>query len=145
MADTDDVSRMPLEERLASKLWKARLSAYEELAASFARTPSSDDALILAYARQPDTLRGMALDANAAAQEKGVECLCAFVRYGAHHAGRTRDVVMPSVAEKCLGSMRTGTRKAALELVLLYAEHEDTMGCDGLVSDISDKLAAMQH
>ena len=144
MADTDDVSRMPLEERLASKLWKARLSAYEELAASFARTPSSDDALILAYARQPDTLRGMALDANAAAQEKGVECLCAFVRYGAHHAGRTRDVVMPSVAEKCLGSMRTGTRKAALELVLLYAEHEDTMGCDGLVSDISDKLAAKQ-
>lgn len=144
MADSDDVSRMPLEERLASKLWKARLSAYEELAASFARTPSSDDALILAYARQPDTLRGMALDANAAAQEKGVECLCAFVRYGAHHAGRTRDVVMPGVAEKCLGSMRTGTRKAALELVLLYAEHEDTMGCDGLVSDISDKLAAKQ-
>ena len=48
MADTDDVSRMPLEERLASKLWKARLSAYEELAASFARTPSSDDPLILA-------------------------------------------------------------------------------------------------
>ena len=144
MADTDDVSRVPLEERLQSKLWKARLSAYEELAASFARTPSSDDALVLEYARQPETLQSMALDANAAAQEKGVECLCAFVRYGAQNAGRTRDIVMPSIAEKCLGSMRTGTRKAALELVLLYAEHEDTMGCDGLVSDISDKLAAKQ-
>ena len=51
---------------------------------------------------------------------------------------------MPSVAEKCLGSMRTGTRNAARELVLLYAEKEDAKGCEGLVADLTDKLSSKQ-
>ncbi|WFD19793.1 hypothetical protein MCAP1_002029 [Malassezia caprae] len=149
MADTaggsaEDVARMPLGERLSSKLWKARLSAYEELTKSFSHTSSDEDPIFADYARQTDVLQGMALDANAAAQEKGVECLCAFVRYGGTRAGRTRMDVLPGVADKCLGSMRTGTRKAAQELVLLYAEQEDVMGCDGLISDLCDKLASKQ-
>lgn len=149
MADTaggsaDDVARMPLGERLSSKLWKARLSAYEELTRTFSHTSSDEDPIFADYARQTETLQGMALDANAAAQEKGVECLCAFVRYGGARAARTRMDVMPGVADKCLGSMRTGTRKAAQELVLLYAEQEDAKGCDGLIGDLREKLTAKQ-
>jgi len=149
MADTaggsaEDVARMPLGERLSSKLWKARLSAYEELTRTFSHTSSDEDPIFGDYARQTDVLQGMSLDANAAAQEKGIECLCAFVRYGGTRAGRTRMDVLPGVADKCLGSMRTGTRKAAQELVLLYAEHEDVPGCDGIIGDLCDKLASKQ-
>lgn len=149
MADTaggsaDDVARMPLGERLSSKIWKARLSAYEELARVFSHTSSDEDPVFDEYARQTDLLQGMALDANAAAQEKGVECLCAFVKYGGSRAGRTRMDVLPGIADKCLGSMRTGTRKAAQELVLLYAEQEDAKGCDGIIGDLCDKLTSKQ-
>lgn len=48
----------------------------------------------------------------------------------------TREAVLPAVTEKCLGSTRAGTKKAALELVLLYAENEDVMGCEGLVVSV---------
>lgn len=84
----DDVMSMPVRDRLASKLWKARLSAYEEMAKTFERTPSEDDPIFDEYARDADLLRDMALDSNAAAQEKGVEALCSFVRYGGIQAGR---------------------------------------------------------
>lgn len=124
---------MSLEDRLRSKVWKDRLSGYEEIGKLFATTASESDPVFATYIRRPDLLRGMALDANAAAQEKGVEALCAFVRYGGRPAGKTREEVMPAVSEKCLGSMRTGTRKAAYELILLYAEKEDVLGCEGLV------------
>jgi len=149
MADTaggsaDDVARMPLGERLSSKLWKARLTAYEELTKSFSHTSSDEDPIFADYAHQTDVLQGMALDTNAAAQEKGVECLCAFVRYGGTRAGRTRMDVLPGVAEKCLCSMRTGTRKAAQELVLLFAEQEDVAGCDGIIGDLCDKITSKQ-
>ena len=41
-----------------------------------------------AYVTRPETLRGMVLDSNAAAQEKGVEAVKAFVQYGGQAAGR---------------------------------------------------------
>lgn len=51
---------------------------------------------------------------------------------------------MPGLADKCLGSMRTGTRKAALELVLLYAENEKEPGCEGLIADLVQRLSSKQ-
>ena len=117
---------------MLTQLWKARLSGYEELTRVFSRTASEDDPVFGEYARQTDTLRAMVLDSNAAAQEKGVEAVSAFVQYGGRRAGGTREHVLPAVAEKCLGSMRTGTKKAALDLVLLYAENEDQNGCEGI-------------
>jgi hypothetical protein len=45
----------------------------------------------------------------------------------------TRDVVLPALVDKCLGSTRAGTRKAALEATLFYIEMEDVMGSEGAV------------
>ncbi|WFD35891.1 hypothetical protein MCUN1_002759 [Malassezia cuniculi] len=141
---TEDFASQPLEVRLESKLWKARVSAYEELASIFARTPSEDDPAFAPFTRDPERVRAMVLDSNAAAQEKGVEAVKAFVQYGGRMAGKTREAVLPGLADKCLGSMRTGTRNAAMELVLLYVAHEDVNGCDGPVSDLITAFSSKQ-
>ncbi|KAI3618428.1 hypothetical protein CBS9595_002791 [Malassezia furfur] len=138
---SDDVASLSLDEKLVSK---ARLAGYEELARLFSRTASEDDPVFAEYARRSETLRAMALDANAAAQEKGLEALVAFVQNGGRVAGRTREAVLPAIAEKGLPSMRTGTRKHAHDLVLLYAAHEDAAGCDGLLADLCALLSSKQ-
>ncbi|PWN17789.1 ARM repeat-containing protein [Microstroma glucosiphilum] len=140
----EDFSRIPVEERLAHKNWKARSSAYEELSKKFSTTAYDSDPAFRPYTRNPDLLKGMLTDANAVAQEKGVGAVVEFVKYGGKAAGSTREAVFPAVTEKCLGSTRAGTKKAALELALLYAENEDVMGCEGLVNDILPGLSAKQ-
>ncbi|SPO37750.1 related to STU2 - Microtubule-associated protein (MAP) of the XMAP215/Dis1 family [Pseudozyma flocculosa] len=140
----EDFTKMSVEDRLASKAWKARVSAYEELVKSFARTSSDADPIFRTYARNPELIRAMVVDSNAVAQEKGVDAARAFVEFGGNAAGRTREVVVPSLVEKCLGSTRAGTKKNALELVMLYAENEDVMGCEGLTSDLLAGLKAKQ-
>ena len=140
----EDFASQPLEVRLESKLWKARLSAYEELTNIFSRTPSSDDPAFAPFTRDAERVRAMVLDSNAAAQEKGVEATKAFVQYGGREAAQTRATVLPAVADKCLGSMRTGTRNSALELVLVYVEQEDVMGCDGAVEDLITAFSSKQ-
>lgn len=84
----EDYASQPLEVRLESKLWKARVSAYDELVNVFSRTPSEDDPAFAPFARDPERVRAMVLDSNAAAQEKGVEAVKAFVQYGGVKAGR---------------------------------------------------------
>ena len=53
-------------------------------------------------------------------------------------------MVLPGLADKCLGAMRTGTRNAAMDLVLLYVEHEDVRGCDGAVADLITTFSSKQ-
>lgn len=79
---------MSIEDRLASKAWKARVSAYEELVKAFARTSSESDPIFRTYTRNPELLRAMVTDSNAVAQEKGVDAARAFVEFGANPAGK---------------------------------------------------------
>jgi len=51
---------------------------------------------------------------------------------------------MPATVEKCFGAMRAGTKKLALEVVQLYAEMEDTLGCEGLITDLLKGTKAKQ-
>lgn len=129
----EDFSKQPIEERLKSKVWKARVSAYEELSSSFRSSPSEDAPVFRPYARNADAVRAMALDANAVAQEKAVLAIRDFVELGGKAAGQTRETVLPALVEKCLGSTRAGTKKAATEAILFYIENEDVMGSEGVV------------
>lgn len=58
--------------------------------------------------------------------------LCSFLS-PCFRCYRTREVVLPSIVDKCLGSTRAGTKKNALEIVLLYVEMEDVMASEGPV------------
>ncbi len=139
-----DFSKMSIEERLASKLWKARVSAYEDLTKAFPKTSSENDPIFRQYTRNPDVLKSIVVDTNAVAQEKGVDAVRAFVEFGGQPAGKTREVVVPALVEKCLGSARAGTKKNALDLISFYAEMEDLVGCEPLLADLLDGLKAKQ-
>lgn len=121
----EDYSSLPISDRLAHKAWKARVSAYESLAQSFAKTASDTDPAFKPYINNPETLKKMVTDSNAVAQEKGVECVVAFVKYAGETSARTRETVVPALVDKCFGSARAGTKTQALELSLQYVEMEN--------------------
>lgn len=121
----EDFSQIPVSERLKHKNWKARLSAYEQLLKTFPATGSDTDPAFKPYLSDPDLLKNMVMDNNAVAQEKGIECVVAFVKYAGESAAKTREVVVPALVEKCLGSARAGTKNNSIELILQYTEVEN--------------------
>ena len=122
----EDFTQIPIADRLVHKNWKARVSAYESLIKSFQNSASDNDPAFKPYLNNPDLLRKIVADANAVAQEKGVECVVNFVKFAGEYAARTREVVAPALVEKCLGSTRTGTKNQAIELLLQYVEVENS-------------------
>lgn len=122
----EDFSSLSIEDRLAHKNWKARVNAYEALIKTFQFSSSDTDPAFKPFLNNPDTLKKIATDSNAVAQEKGVECLVALVKFAGENAAKTREVVVPALVDKCLGSTRAGTKNQALELALQYVEVENT-------------------
>lgn len=127
----EDFSQIPIADRLAHKNWKARVSAYESLVKTFQNTADDSDPAFRLYLNNPDLLKRIATDSNAVAQEKGVECLVAFVKFAGESAARTREAVVPALVDKCLGSTRVGTKNQSLELILQYVEVEN--GAAGVI------------
>lgn len=126
----EDFSALPVLDRLAHKNWKARVSGYESLVKTFQATASESDPAFRPYVSNGDLLKRIALDANAVAQEKAVECLVALIKFAGENAARTREDVMPAIVDKCLGSTRAGTKSNSVELVLQYVEMENSAdGC----------------
>ncbi|KAH8117420.1 microtubule associated protein [Phellopilus nigrolimitatus] len=138
----EDFSQLPVADRLAHKNWKARVSAYETLIKTFQNTASDTDPAFKPYLNNPDTLKKIVTDANAVAQEKGVESVVAFVKFAGESAARTREAVVPALVDKCFGSTRAGTKNQAIELALQYVEVEN--GGSGVVGDVLSGLAAKQ-
>ncbi|MCO5585355.1 hypothetical protein L7F22_039288 [Adiantum nelumboides] len=140
----EDYSKMPIEDRLGSKVWKARVSGYEELVGKFGKSPSEDAPIFKPYNRNPDLVKAMVIDSNAVAQEKALDAVKAFLTFGGKASGSTRETVLPSLVEKCFGAMRAGTKKSALDIVSLFAESEDVVGCEGLVLNVIQGTSAKQ-
>jgi len=122
----EDFSVLSIPDRLVHKNWKARVSAYESLIKSFQTSASDTDPVFNPYISNPDLLKKIITDANAVAQEKGVECLVSLIKFAGETAVKTRDIVVPALVDKCLGSARAGTRNDALELILQYVEVENS-------------------
>jgi cytoskeleton-associated protein 5 len=121
----EDFTAIPISDRLVHKNWKARVHAYESLIKTFQATASDTDPAFKPYLNNLDLLKKIAADANAVAQEKGVECLVALVRFAGETAAKTRSAVVPALVEKCFGSTRMGTKNHAIELALQYVEVEN--------------------
>lgn len=121
----EDFTILSISERLAHKNWKARVNGYESLIKTFETTASDNDPAFKPYLNNLELLKKIVTDANAVAQEKGVECIVALVKFAGENAGKTRDAVVPALVDKCLGSTRSGTRNQALEAILQYVEVEN--------------------
>jgi cytoskeleton-associated protein 5 len=120
----EDFSTLSVADRLSHKNWKARVSAYETLVKTFQNTASETDPAFKPYTNN-DLLKRMVADSNAVAQEKGVECVVALVKYAGENVAKSREAVMPVLVEKCFGSSRAGTKAQAVELTLQYVEVEN--------------------
>ncbi|EGN92471.1 hypothetical protein SERLA73DRAFT_172906 [Serpula lacrymans var. lacrymans S7.3] len=138
----EDFSSIPVADRLAHKNWKARVNAYESLIKTFQTTASDSDPAFKPYINNPDLLKKIITDTNAVAQEKGVECVVALVKFAGENAAKTREVVVPALVDKCLGSTRAGTKNQAVELALQYVEVENTGAA--VAADILPGLNAKQ-
>ncbi|GAA5837023.1 hypothetical protein JCM11251_004477 [Rhodosporidiobolus azoricus] len=143
MEGDQDFTTLPIPDRLSHKVWKARLSAYTQIIADAEKTLDEDDALFREHWVSGSSIREWVRDANAVAQEKGVEAACKAVEFGGKALARSRADVVPSIVEKCLGSTRAGTRSKAIELCLLYVEVEEDKG-EGVIGDILPGLDAKQ-
>ncbi|KAL7422401.1 hypothetical protein Q5752_003047 [Cryptotrichosporon argae] len=136
----EDFSSIPLDERSQHKNWKARLSAYNDIIAKSGKTASDSDPFFRPYVNDGALLRKWVLDANAVAQEKGIEAVLAIVQNSGEMSAKTRPEVVPALVEKALGNARAGTKKKSAELCAMYVEVEN--GAEGVITDVMAGLDA---
>ncbi|CAN7938636.1 unnamed protein product, partial [Ixodes hexagonus] len=120
MADDTEYLKLPIEERCQHKLWKARLSGYEDAAKLFGTLadPRSPE-----FSRYLPLVKNLVTDSNAVAQEKGLAAVLAFVE-NAQCANRACGDVLAGLVSKCIAAPKQRTRELALEIVLMYVEVE---------------------
>ncbi|WVQ79695.1 hypothetical protein IAT38_001795 [Cryptococcus sp. DSM 104549] len=136
----EDFSQIPITERSLHKNWKARSSAYAEVIAKSAKTASDTDPFFRPFVTDGALLKKWCLDANAVAQEKGIEAVLAIAQYSGESSARIRPEVVPAIVEKALGSARAGTKKKGAELCAMFVEVEN--GGEGVMMDVMAGLDA---
>lgn len=134
----EDYLSLPLSERLAHKVWKVRLEAYEEHTKQFENSRSEHDGCFEGFNSQPELVKKAVLDANVVAQETAVSMLCSFLQYGGTAANVARlknGGLVTALCEKGLSSSRAGTKAKATEALLLFVELSSDP--DAIVEEIS--------
>ncbi|KAG8223736.1 hypothetical protein J437_LFUL003642 [Ladona fulva] len=122
MEDEKEYIKLPVEERCVHKLWKARLHGYEESVKTFQQI---DDEKSPEWSKYLGLLKKFVVDSNAAAQEKGLEAVLAYVENSAL-AGKTVGEVMSGIVSKCIGAPKMKTKELAVKITLMYIEIEKT-------------------
>ena len=84
--EEDDFSKLPFPDRFAHKNWKVRKEGYEDAAKAFEKTPDESDPFFKQFILDSGLWKGAVMDSNVAAQQEGVSCLCAFLKYGGPQA-----------------------------------------------------------
>ncbi|ENN73053.1 hypothetical protein YQE_10323, partial [Dendroctonus ponderosae] len=118
--EDEEYKKLSVEERCVHKLWKARVSAYEELVKLFRQL---DDEKSPEFGKYLGLVKKFVTDSNAMGQEKGLEATLAYVENYVH-AGKTVSEVMSGIVLKCLAAPRTKTRELALQVSLMFVEIE---------------------
>ncbi|XP_065333081.1 protein mini spindles isoform X1 [Cloeon dipterum] len=120
MEEDTEFTKLPVDEQCVHKSWKARVHGYEEAAKLFRQIP---DEKAPEWNKYLGIMKKFAADSNAAAQEKGLEALLAYVE-NAGPAGRTVGEVMSNIVSKCLGAPKAKTKELAQQVALMYIEIE---------------------
>ncbi|MCJ1463224.1 Microtubule-associated protein, microtubule dynamics during spindle orientation [Pseudocyphellaria aurata] len=143
MADQEeDFSSLPLPDRFAHKNWKVRKQGYEDAAKAFETTPDESDPTFRPFILDSGLWKGAVADSNVAAQQEGINALCAFLKFGGAQAcTRSRNATISPIVEKGLSSTRAATKQSALEALLLYIELDKS---DPIIEDLLPSLANKQ-
>ncbi|VEN43701.1 unnamed protein product, partial [Callosobruchus maculatus] len=118
--EEEDFKKLPAEEKCVHKVWKVRVTGYEEVTKLFKQI---DDEKSTEFSKYLGLVKKFVVDSNALGQEKGLEATLAYVENYAH-AGKTVSEVMSGIVSKCVAAQKTKTRELALQLILMYIEIE---------------------
>lgn len=139
----EDFSSLPLPDRFTHKNWKVRKEGYEDAAKTFAGTPDESHPAFKPFILDSGLWRGAVLDSNVAAQQEGVNALCAFLKFGGTQAAsRSRSATITPIVEKGLSSTKAATKQSSVEALLLYVEVEGK--ADALLEDLLQGLSNKQ-
>ncbi|XP_077499940.1 cytoskeleton-associated protein 5-like isoform X2 [Amblyomma americanum] len=120
MADDTEYLKLPAEDRCQHKLWKARLSGYEDAAKLFG---SITDPKSPEFQKFVPFIKNFVIDSNAVSQEKGLAAVLSFVQ-NAHLANRVCGDVLVGLVSKCIAAPKQKTRELAQEIIFMYVEIE---------------------
>ncbi|OXU27451.1 hypothetical protein TSAR_002490 [Trichomalopsis sarcophagae] len=120
MEEDTEYTKLPVEDRCVHKLWKARVHGYEECTKTFR---CIDDEKSPEWNKFLGLVKKFVIDSNAAAQEKGLEAVLAYVENAAA-AGKTTSEVMSGIVTKCIAAPRAKTKDLAIQVTLMYIEIE---------------------
>lgn len=120
MEEDTEYIKLPIEDRVQHKLWKARLHGYEEAKNLFSRI---DDEKSQEWNKYLGLVKKFVVDSNVVAQEKGLEATLAFVENSAA-AGKTVGEVMAGIVTKCISAPKAKTKDLAAQICLMYIEIE---------------------
>lgn len=117
MGDDSEWLKLPTEEKVVHKAWKARLAGYEEALKLFSTLDEKDGQFV----NYLDLLKKFVIDNNAIAQEKALDAVLAFVET-AQVAKRNAGEIVGLVISKCLNATRAKTKDRAVDIILMYVE-----------------------
>ncbi|XP_054929937.1 cytoskeleton-associated protein 5 isoform X1 [Dermacentor andersoni] len=120
MADDTEYLKLPVEDRCQHKLWKARLSGYEDATKLFG---SITDPKGPEFQKFLPLIKNFVTDSNAVSQEKGLAAVLSFVE-NAQLANRICGDVLAGLVAKCIAAPKQKTRELAQEIIYMYVEIE---------------------
>lgn len=120
MADDTEYLKLSVEDRCQHKLWKARLSGYEDATKLFG---SITDPKGPEFQKFLPLIKNFVTDSNAVSQEKGLAAVLSFVE-NAYLASRACSDVLTGLVSKCIAAPKQKTRELAQEIIFMYVEIE---------------------
>jgi len=117
--EDDEWLKLPTEDRVAHKLWKARVSGYEDAKKQFGTWDDDDPK----WKNYMGLAKKMVTDSNAVAQGKGLECCLSFAE-NCKAAPKTAGEVIEGLVQKCVAAPKTQTKDLATQICLMYCEAE---------------------
>ncbi|KAK6191581.1 hypothetical protein SNE40_003232 [Patella caerulea] len=111
--------KLPTDEKVQHKVWKARLAGYEEATKLFQRLEEKSPE----FNKFNGLIRKFVIDSNAVAQEKALDAVIVYVQT-AHVAGRSCADVVSGIVTKCLNASKQKTKDKAMDIIMMYIEIE---------------------
>uniref|UniRef100_A0A8C2YTX6 Cytoskeleton-associated protein 5 n=1 Tax=Chinchilla lanigera TaxID=34839 RepID=A0A8C2YTX6_CHILA len=120
MGDDSEWSKLPVDQKCEHKLWKARLSGYEEALKIFQKIKDEKSP---EWSKYLGLIKKFVTDSNAVVQLKGLEAALVYVE-NAHVAGKTTGEVVSGVVSKVFNQPKAKAKELGIEICLMYIEIE---------------------
>uniref|UniRef100_A0AAQ4PNR4 Cytoskeleton associated protein 5 n=1 Tax=Gasterosteus aculeatus aculeatus TaxID=481459 RepID=A0AAQ4PNR4_GASAC len=120
MGDDSEWMKLPIDQKCEHKVWKARLSGYEEALKLFQRI---QDEKSPEWGKYLGLIKKFVTDSNAVAQLKGLEAALVFIE-NAHVAAKTTGEVVSGVVTKVFNQPKARAKELGTDICLMYMEIE---------------------